>query len=186
MRHGTPLWSHVANASWRDKRIRDIVCAESLRFQSILKAPTIFASFRASKECRCPSYQPRGKSGGRYFSPHLFQFLQAHPYPRWPNNPRINNQLSVRPQAQLSTEQPLQRLLLRVSSRPPFVRSKVIIQAQCSVIIGGTTAVTSAISRVIISWSRPIIAIINYTAIASCLIPFTSVPGPKLTLRLSR
>jgi hypothetical protein len=41
----------------------------------------------------------------------------------------------------------------------------------------------SAISRVIISWSRPIIAITNYTAIASCLIPFTSVPGPEPTYR---
>lgn len=145
MRHATTAL--VSCCQRFRKRIRDVVCAGSLRFQSILKVPTIFASFRASKKCRCSSYQPRGKSGGRYFSPHLCQFLQAHPYPRWPNNPQINNQLSVRPQVQLSTEQPLQRLLLRVSSRPPFARSKVTIQARCTVIIGGTTTVTCAISR---------------------------------------
>jgi hypothetical protein len=81
---------------------------------------------------------------------------------RWHKGLRVNNQPAEHPQPQLSTEQPLRRLPPRVSSRPPFALSRVIIQARCTVIIGGTTTAMSAISRVIISWSHPIIASINW------------------------
>jgi len=102
--------------------------------------------------------------------PRRCRFSQTH-YPRWRNNPGINNQAPARPQAQRSTERPLQRLRRKVSSRPPFARSKVIIQARCTVIIGGTTAVMSAFSRAIISWLHPIIASTScYHSLPACTV----------------
>jgi hypothetical protein len=136
--------------------------------------------FGASKKCRCPSDQPRGKLRARWFSARRCGFLQAYPHPRWLNNPRISNRAPVRPQAQ-SMQQPLQRLLPRASSRPPFARSKAKIQARCTVIIGGATAVMCAISRAIISRSRQIIASINPTAIARPMMTYNVIGGQTAT-----
>jgi hypothetical protein len=60
-------------------------------------------------------------------------------------------------------------------SRPRFARSRVIIPARCTVIIGGAITATSAISRAIISWLHPIIASINWCSrnyLAAVAAPF--------------
>src|SRR5262252_550192 len=65
--------------------------------------------------------------------------------------------------------------------RPPFAHSKAIIQARCTVIIGGTTAVMSAFSRAIISWLRRIIASTScHRSLPAC----TVTPAAELRSRL--